>query len=83
MIGKFPLWLLGAVLLAAAPAVAQPDYRARLPQDDVIYFLLPDRFENGDTSNDLGGFPGGRLPVEGVPSATCGPRHRRSSDPAA
>ncbi|HEU4705118.1 MAG TPA: alpha-amylase family glycosyl hydrolase, partial [Sphingomicrobium sp.] len=45
---------------AAAPAEAQ-DYRARLPQDEVIYFLLPDRFENGDQSNDLGGFPGGRL----------------------
>ncbi|HEU5285770.1 MAG TPA: alpha-amylase family glycosyl hydrolase, partial [Sphingomicrobium sp.] len=46
---------------AAAPAAAQPDYRARLPQDEVIYFLLPDRFENGDPGNDLGGFPGGRL----------------------
>ena len=55
------LILLGAAMLAAAPAVAQSDYRTRLPQDEVIYFLLPDRFENGDTSNDLGGFSGGRL----------------------
>lgn len=45
-------------LLAAAPAA---DYRARLPQDEVIYFLLPDRFENGDPSNDKGGLVGGRL----------------------
>ena len=48
-------------LAASAPAAAQPDYRARLPQDEVIYFLLPDRFENGDSSNDLGGISGGRL----------------------
>lgn len=45
--------------LAAPPATA--DYRARLPQDEVIYFVLPDRFENGDSSNDRGGFKGGRL----------------------
>ncbi|MGI8611379.1 MAG: alpha-amylase family glycosyl hydrolase [Sphingomicrobium sp.] len=61
MIGRLSLWLLGAAVLAAAPAAAQSDYRARLPQDEVIYFLLPDRFENGDASNDLGGFSGGRL----------------------
>jgi glycosidase len=47
-------------LLAAAPALAQ-DYRARLPQDEVIYFLLPDRFENGDSGNDRGGLSGDRL----------------------
>ncbi len=52
--------LLGAA--AAAPAVAQTsDYRARLPQDEVIYFVLPDRFENGDPSNDRGGNSGDRL----------------------
>ncbi len=53
--------LVAATLAASAPAAAQPDYRTRLPQDEVIYFLLPDRFENGDTGNDLGGFSGGRL----------------------
>ena len=31
------------------------DFRARAPEDEVIYFLLPDRFENGDRSNDRGG----------------------------
>ena len=52
-----------AALFAAAAAVpAQAaDYRARLPQDEVIYFLLPDRFENGDPKNDLGGLKGDRL----------------------
>lgn len=49
-------------MAAAFPALAQsPDYRARLPQDEVIYFLLPDRFENGDPSNDRGGLKGDRL----------------------
>jgi len=51
-----------AALLCVTPAAAQDqDYRARLPQDEVIYFLLPDRFANGDPSNDTGGIPGGRL----------------------
>ena len=52
-------------LSLAAGSVAQPpaagDYRQRLPQDEVIYFLLPDRFENGDASNDRGGLTGGRF----------------------
>ena len=47
-------------LACSAPAVAQ-DYRSRLAQDEVIYFLLPDRFENGDTANDRGGARGDRL----------------------
>ncbi|MBI0475494.1 alpha-amylase [Sphingomonas sp. MA1305] len=58
---------LAAALLAmtglAAPAAAQQaatDFRARLPQDEVIYFLLPDRFDNADPSNDRGGLTGDR-----------------------
>jgi glycosidase len=47
--------------LLAATTAATPDYRARLPEDEVIYFLLPDRFENGDPSNDRGGLTGDRL----------------------
>lgn len=51
-----------AALALLAAATAQPaDYRARLPQDEVIYFVLPDRFENGDPSNDRGGLSGDRL----------------------
>ncbi len=55
------------VLLAtlATPVVAQgpaaTDYRARLAQDEVMYFVLPDRFENGDRANDGGGLTGDRL----------------------
>jgi glycosidase len=57
-----------ALLLTSAAAIAAPPasstleaMRARPPQDEVIYFLLPDRFENGDKSNDLGGLKGDRL----------------------
>ena len=51
-----------AFLCAGVPAGAQtPEYRARLPQDEIIYFVLPDRFENGDPSNDRGGLSGGPL----------------------
>ena len=53
--------MLGALALALAGTAAAADFRARLPQDEVIYFLLPDRFENGDPANDRGGLEGGRL----------------------
>ena len=60
--------LLLATLLAAAPlpapapdAAALAAVRARPPQDEIIYFLLPDRFANGDAKNDRGGLKGGRL----------------------
>ncbi len=49
------------VASAPAPASVPTDFRARLPQDEVIYFLLPDRFENGDRANDTGGIAGGKL----------------------
>lgn len=53
------MMLFALSLLAAA---SSPDaYRSRLPQDEVIYFVLPDRFENGDPSNDRGGLSGDRL----------------------
>jgi len=50
-----------ALACAARVSAAAPDYRTRLPQDEVIYFVLPDRFENGDPSNDRGGLTGDRL----------------------
>ncbi len=53
--------LLLALTCGADARAAAPNYRARLPQDEVIYFLLPDRFENGDPSNDRGGLTGDRL----------------------
>jgi glycosidase len=58
--------LAAALLLLAptGPAWSQSedgDFRLRAPEDEVIYFLLPDRFANGDPSNDRGGLEGGRL----------------------
>lgn len=52
-----------AASLAAPAAMAGPleDLRARSPEQEVIYFVLPDRFENGDPSNDAGGLKGGKL----------------------
>ena len=62
--------LVAAMFVSAAPAAAQPDYRARLPQDEVIYFVLPDRFENADPSNDRGGLSGDRLKTGFDPTST-------------
>ena len=57
--------LLSAVAALSGPATAAEDpaadVRARLPQDEIIYFVLPDRFENGDPKNDRGGLKGDRL----------------------
>ncbi|MGC6399725.1 alpha-amylase family glycosyl hydrolase [Sphingomonas sp. FW199] len=49
-----------ALAQQAAPAETRA-LRQRLPQDEVIYFLLPDRFENGDPANDRGGISGDRM----------------------
>lgn len=46
-----------------------PAYLERLPSEEVIYFVLPDRFENGDPSNDSGEFSGGRLQTGFDPEA--------------
>ncbi|MFZ5610337.1 MAG: alpha-amylase family glycosyl hydrolase [Pseudomonadota bacterium] len=40
---------------------ALPSFNVRPISDDVIYFLLPDRFANGDPANDRGGLDGDRL----------------------
>ena len=57
---KRRLLALAALLLSTAP-LAAADYRQRLPEDETIYFLLPDRFDNADPSNDRGGLAGDRL----------------------
>lgn len=54
---------------AAAPAPTAQDYRARLPEQEVVYFVLPDRFENGDPANDTGGLTGDRLKTGFDPAA--------------
>ncbi|VVT12821.1 Alpha-amylase [Sphingomonas sp. EC-HK361] len=62
---KLPLLALFLATALPAPALAQAaapaSFRDRLPQDEVIYFVLPDRFENADPSNDRGGLKGGPL----------------------
>ena len=50
---------LSAASVASEPATA--GYQDRLPEDEIIYFVLPDRFENADPANDRGGIKGGRL----------------------
>jgi glycosidase len=60
------MWTALALGLAAAPVpaaaeVAQGPRLERPPQDEVIYFALPDRFANGDPRNDRGGLTGDRL----------------------
>lgn len=53
------LALATAAAAMASSVLAQPPdqtFRQRPPQDEVIYFLLPDRFANGDAGNDDGGY---------------------------
>ncbi|QFT77335.1 alpha-amylase family glycosyl hydrolase [Erythrobacter sp. THAF29] len=56
--------LMGVTGLAYAmgdPPEEESSFRDRAPSDEVVYFVLPDRFENGDPSNDTGGIEGDRL----------------------
>jgi glycosidase len=46
---------------AAGAVGSLPPLATRLPEDEIIYLLMPDRFENGDAANDRGGMQGGRL----------------------
>jgi glycosidase len=57
-----------ALGLSLAPAAAET-YRDRPPVDEIVYFVLPDRFENGDPGNDRGGLAGGRLETGFDPAA--------------
>ncbi len=52
----------GTALAGAQEALPAPQPATdRVPEDEIIYFLLPDRFENGNPDNDRGGIEGGRL----------------------
>jgi glycosidase len=55
------LWASCLALAVLPTLLAAADYRARLPEDEVVYFVLPDRFENGNPKNDRGGLRGDRL----------------------
>ncbi len=50
-----------AVPLPVDPATLVRDPVRHPIQNDVFYFVMPDRFENGDTANDEGGLVGDRL----------------------
>ncbi|MFN4092203.1 MAG: alpha-amylase family glycosyl hydrolase [Brevundimonas sp.] len=56
--GGFVALTLAGQAAAQVPAGAVAD---RPATDEIIYFLLPDRFENGDADNDRGGLAGDRL----------------------
>ncbi|MFN3862780.1 MAG: alpha-amylase family glycosyl hydrolase [Erythrobacter sp.] len=45
----------------AAPAPLATPIAERQLEDEIIYFVLPDRFANGDRRNDKGGLKGGPL----------------------
>jgi neopullulanase len=55
---KFVLPLLAAFAVAANAADA---VRERAETQEIVYFVLPDRFENGNPANDRGGIKGDRL----------------------
>jgi glycosidase len=60
-----------ALALAAAglTGAAAQTYLDRSPAEEIVYFVLPDRFENGDPGNDRGGFSGDRLRTGFDPAA--------------
>lgn len=69
------LLVMTAIGALATTAVAAPaSYLQRKPQDEVIYFVLPDRFENGDATNDHGGPKAGPL-VDGFDPTRAGFYH--------
>lgn len=68
------LAMTAAGALATAVSAAASPYLQRKPQDEVIYFVLPDRFENGDATNDHGGPKLGPL-VDGFDPARAGFYH--------
>ncbi len=55
------IWACLALCACSVVFGAPPAYRERLPEDEIVYFVLPDRFENGNPANDRGGLEGDRL----------------------
>src|SRR5262249_53095443 len=56
-----PMRYLSLLLIVACSANAADAVRERAATDEIIYFVLPDRFENGNPANDRGGLQGDRL----------------------
>jgi len=69
---KIAAFLAASTLALAPPVLAQENgdasFRDRPQADEVVYFVLPDRFANGDPSNDRGGYRGDRLATGFDPS---------------
>ncbi|MEZ4658411.1 MAG: alpha-amylase family glycosyl hydrolase [Caldilineaceae bacterium] len=55
-----PVWSANPRCPAELAALVSPPVRHPI-QGTVFYFVMPDRFANGDPSNDTGGIAGGRL----------------------
>jgi len=73
--GRLLTALMGLFILITGIGVrAAPAYLQRLPEDEVIYFVLPDRFANGDRTNDHGGLAGGKA-VDGFDPTDKGYYH--------
>jgi glycosidase len=53
--------LCASTALAGDPVTPAAPVTERLPEDEIIYFVLPDRFENGDKANDRGSIAGTAL----------------------
>jgi opacity protein-like surface antigen len=49
------------VMAFACAANAADAVRERAQTEEIVYFVLPDRFENGSAENDRGGLKGDRL----------------------
>ncbi|MFL6845121.1 MAG: alpha-amylase family glycosyl hydrolase [Allosphingosinicella sp.] len=60
---------LAMAICASGPVSAADTYLDRPPSDEIVYFVLPDRFENGDPANDRGGLAGDRLQTGFDPAA--------------
>ncbi len=71
---KRALLALGGLASLTAATAPAPSFRARTPEQEVIYFVLPDRFDNGDPVNDRGWLAGDRL-VTGFDPAAKGFYH--------
>jgi len=58
MANKLTAALMAASAITLTSCLPEDPYLERDVRDDVFYFVMPDRFDNGDVSNDMGGLSG-------------------------